>query len=289
MSEPGGESLLRSPLLEGAEPLGPNIKSVLVPESSAPLLFAMLASLAGHVGCLVAWGVWMVVGAVLVAPCRADPPPVDVTRTIEVAMVPLPRSRTAMPDRAARVAVQAGVQQAATPPPVRESDLAFLKEHPEQVQGDPELARRRDEMLAELQRQQLLEELMDAPTGAADRDATDPNGTTDYQVASSGHGTATDPELAAYIAKLRQLFQQHFHPLGALVTSNPDIECSVLIRMDDGGRITEWSVVKSSGNMAYDTAAERAVQEVGVVPLPPEKYLAHMAEGYTVKFTPPGR
>ena len=139
--------------------------------------------------------------------------------------------------------------------------------------------------MAELQRQKMLEDLM-APTGPVDRDATSPDGHADLTLNPGGVNRA-DPEYAAYIAKLVRLFQQHFKPLGAVTEGRPDLVCSVFITVDPAtGRVRSWEIVKSSGIDSYDAAAERAVAQVGTIPLPPERFRADVADGYTINLRP---
>ena len=54
--------------------------------------------------------------------------------------------------------------------------------------------------------------------------------------------------------------------------------------MDESGRITRSDVRKSSGVTAYDAAAQRAVDAITVIPLPPEKFRDRMGQGYDIRF-----
>lgn len=257
----------------------PVVRSVLAPERQS-LLAHLGCSTAVHGGAL---------GAVLLASfvgqfCTPSKPIVD--RSIEVSMVVLPRAERAVPDRAQRAAVQAGSEPAPAPKPIRESDLTIHKEEAKDA-GTSDATRQREAMLAELERQALVENLL-APDGAVDRDATDPNSTSDLALNAMGTASRGDPEFAAYVARVQQIFMKNFRPLAAITRDNAGLVCSVRITVDPAnGRILEWAVAKSSGIVAFDAAAERAVQDVGTIPLPPPHYRPLVAEGYEVNFRPP--
>lgn len=257
-------------------------RTVLEPESQS-LLPGLGCSVFVHGG---------VVGASLLftlftTHCGSTRPLIDPDRAMEVAVVSLPRSQTNVPDRAQRAPVPKGsdapTKSKAEPPPVQ-SDLAFKTPEAEETAGTDDA---REQMLAELERQKLLNDLM-APTGAVDRNATDPNSTHDMDIGTAGAANRGDPEFAAYIAKVQQLFMQAFKPLGAVTADNPNLVCKVYVTVDPGtGRIRSWEVIESSGIDSFDAAAERAVAEVGTIPLPPEKFLELVQDGYAVNFRPP--
>ncbi len=219
--------------------------------------------------------------------CGPSKPVLDLDRTMEVSMAVLPKSKLNVPERASRAPKPQGSKAEApkSDAPPNPSDLVIHKEEaPDNAGEDSAL---RDQMMADLERQRLLEDLM-APEGTVDRDASDPNSTSDVAINAEGAAASGDPEFAAYIAKLQQLFKQHFKPLGAITAANPDLMTKIAIQVDPGsGRVLSWSVAVPSGVPAYDAAAERAVAAVGSIPLPPEKYVSLMAEGYTMEFVPP--
>lgn len=219
-------------------------------------------------------------------------PLVDPDQAIEVSMVVLPKSRNALPDRAMRAPTEAGAlaptEVSPDEAPVRESDLAFPSPVPE-PKGDPNADLRREEMMAEMERERLLQDLS-APTGEYDRDATDPNGVGDLAMNTGAQGDPADPEYARYIMQLQQLFMQHFRPLPGIAQANPGIRAEVFVLVDpETGVVRESRFKKSSNNEAYDRAAELAVQEVGTIPLPPEKYRHLAKSGYVIQFDPPRR
>jgi TonB family protein len=266
----------------------PEVRSPLASDWRAWLNLApaVLASLVAHVGLVLTvivvswlWG--------LIFPERALIDPDD---SIEVSMVVLPKSRNALPDKAMRAPHEAGDvapdQVSPEEAPVRESDLTLDAPAP-QPKGDPDADRQRDEMLREMERQKLLQDLT-AATGEYDQDASDPNSTADFALNTGAQGDPADPEYAKYIMQLQQLFMQHFRPLPGIGQSNPGIRADMALVVDlESGAVTEYRIKKSSGNEAYDRAAELAVQEVPSIPLPPEKY-RHLAKGgYVIQFTPP--
>lgn len=259
-------------------------RTVLDPERQS-LLLPLAVSIAAHVGVAVTAFVITVIAGYL-APKK---PVIDVDRTMSVSMVSLPKSKSNMPERASRTPDQAaGTATPDAPTPVRESDLAFQTDTPEPVKGDPNADKKREEMLAEFKRQQMLEDLS-APIGTTNRSASDPNGTGDFAM-SGTVGDVNDPEYARYIRQIQQLFMQHFQPLASIAQANPDIVCTVQIQVDPAtGQVTSYEITKGSGNASYDSAAERATQAVPKIPLPPAKYVGLLSQGYEVNFRPPNR
>ncbi len=252
-----------------------------------PLLGPVLVSLGVHA----AMGSFLLVAgaiALFEAPAR---PIIDPNDTLEVAMVSAPKSDKALPELAMRAPRPAGEVAPkapdAPPPPVpqRESDLAFNQPKPEpKPVGRPDVPR--DMTTA---RAAALDDLMsgleDAPIGPRDRSASDPNGVAGAP-ASSRSGGKGDPELAAYIQRIRKDFQRNFHPLPAVVQANPKLKCTVRVQVDSSGRILGQQVSKPSGNPSYDRAAVAAVEALKVITPPPEKFRALALEGYEIEFVP---
>lgn len=257
-------------------------RTVLVPDRQS-LLPGLGCSVFIHGGVLITAALFTLV----TTHCGSGRPPIDLDKSMEVSMVVLPKSERSVPDRASRAPVPRGTTAKTPdqPTPANVSDLTFENEDAQEDAGVDSAAR--DQLMAELKRQQLLDDLM-APTGPQDRNATDPNSTSDLAINAAGAGARGDPEFAAYIAKVQRIFMENFKPLGAITADNPDLVCRVFIIVEpDTGRVLSYEVSKSSGIPAYDAAAERAVAEVQTIPLPPEKYLALAAEGYAVNFRPP--
>ncbi len=244
-------------------------------------------SLLPGIGCSVVLHVGLVLTAVLFsalsAHCGASRPIVDLDRTMEVSLIAA--SDLSVPERATRAPVPRGAEQpvpkpAEVEPPPVQSDLAYHTDEAETHEGTDS----RDAALEELERQRLLEELMNAPEGTTNRRATDPNGTGDITI-NPGAAAAGDPEYAAYIAKVQSIFMQHFKPLAAITEDRPDLVCKVHIEVDpDTMAVLSYAVVQSSGVSAYDAAAERAAAAVTSLPPPPERYRALLAGGYTMNF-----
>lgn len=256
-----------------------------------PLFGYVGLSVAGH-------GALLVLGLVVTLTgrgCSPAAPLVDPDRALEVSLVVLPKSESAMPDRAQRAPTPPAAEQPkpeAEPPPEpppKASDLVIHTEEPEPAPPEgPTDEDRRRELMAELERQRLLAELASAPTGPVDRDASDPDSTTHESINALGPGGRGDPELARYESEIQQLFMKHFHPLAAITQSNPDLVTRIMVRVDpSSGVIRSWEIVEGSGVPAYDAAAERAVAAVKQIPLPPEAYLGLVEKGYVVNFRAP--
>lgn len=241
-------------------------RSALVPESQS-LVLPFLAALIGHVGVIGFLSLVM-----LLASFRRGPI-LDPNEIMEVSMVVLPKTEARMPERATRAPVPSGEEVPNTPqpkPPV-ESDLAVHQEDAPKTEGAPDQTDRRDDIMKEIRRKQLLADAA-ADIGATDRDASDPDSTTDQAVNTGGAGAAADPELARWVQQVREKFMANFHPLPTIVSANPNIECTVAVRIDESGAVLARDLHKASGNPSYDAAAQRAADAVDQVPPPPEKY-----------------
>jgi hypothetical protein len=202
---------------------------------------------------------------------------------MEVSMVVIPKSKTDMVHRATKAPVAAGAKTEALAPdaPANPSDMKFKTEDAREAKGDE---RAKD---TDADRRRLLLALMtsDAPEGVVDQVASDPDSESDVAINATGTGTATDPELARYVASIEALFKKNFFPLPTILISNPDIMCEVAVTFDlSTGKLTGYNITKPSENASYDGAAERAVQAVTKVPLPPEKYKARFTDGYLVRY-----
>lgn len=250
-----------------------------------PLWLPFAVSFVGHVGVIVV----SLAASALVSTCSSNEPIIQ--DALEVSVVALPKSKTNVPDKATRAAVQAG-NDAPTPapePPPVESDLAFEQPKPVPKPGPTDADRRkRDEQMRQLERERLMEDLM-AADGAADRDATDPNSDSEVGINVNGRGASkADPEYVAWVAKVQKLMMTNFHPLSAITSKNPGLRARVLLTVDPtSGRILSREVQNSSGIPAFDAAATRAVDQVGTIPLPPDAWLPLLSSGLAIDFTPP--
>jgi TonB family protein len=241
-------------------------RSALIPERQS-LVLPFMAALVGHVGVALMLSLLM-----LLAGLRRGPI-LDPNDIMEVSMVVLPKTESRMPERATRAPVPRGEDTPTAPqpkPPV-ESDLAVVQPDAPKAEGSPDHSDRRTELMKELRRKQLLADAA-ADIGAVDREASDPDSTTDQAVNTGGSGAAADPELALWVQKVREKFMANFHPLPTIVSANPNIEATVAVRIDEAGNVLSRSMHKPSGNPSYDAAAERAADAVTQVPPPPEKY-----------------
>ena len=249
-----------------------------------PIFWPMLLSVTGH-GAMVFVGI---TSTLLMSHCNARKPIIDPQKSIEVAMVVLPKAKTRMPDRAARAKVPKGTspKPAPQPPPVRESDLAIHKPDVAPKAGQPDRTADRDAALKNLMRENLLENLL-APDGPRDRDATDPDSEATEAINALGPGVRADPEYAKYIGKIQALFMRNFKPLDAVVSQQPNLECVIHVSVDDSGKVKRQKVVEPSGNPSFDASATAAAAAVTQVPLPPDRFRALMTQGYTIKFHPP--
>ena len=249
-----------------------------------PLLWPTVVSVFGH-GTVLIFGL---ASSLLMSHCGPKKPIIDPDKSIQVSMVVLPKSKHRMPDRAARAKVPKGQAKKPNPQPrpIRESDLTVHKPEVAPKAGNPNRSADRDAALKDLMRENLLENLL-APDGPRDRDATDPDSDATESINALGPGVRSDPEYAKYIGKVQALFMKNFKPLDAVVSGQPDLVCVVHVTVDSSGRVTGQQVVEPSGNPSFDASASAAAAAVTADPLPPERFLALMAQGYTIKFHPP--
>ncbi|TNE89653.1 MAG: TonB family protein [Deltaproteobacteria bacterium] len=241
-------------------------KSALIPEKQS-LALPFVASVVGH------FGVALIVGVLTLLANMARGPILDPNDVMEVSMVVLPKSEK-MPERATRAPVPKGEQvpdPTPQPKPPVESDLKFETEEAPKAEGTPDRSADREALMRELKRKQLLDAAA-ADVGPVDRDATDPDSTSDEAINTGGSGAAADPELAKWVVKVREIFAKDFRPLPTIVSANPNIRCVMLVKIDGDGNVLARQMHEPSGNASYDGAAERAAAAVSKVPPPPEKY-----------------
>jgi hypothetical protein len=266
--------------------LGPDAASNPLAFERQPLLAYMGCSVLFHIGTVVvAWvgglGWAALYGGMMMLPFCKDPP----KQSIEVAVYSaLPKTDKKVPERAARVKRAEGKEsKVVEPPPVKQSDLAIQKPEP-QPEGNVEKVDRQA-MLDEIERNRMLEELLNAPEGTQDRNQTDPNGVEGLETAVLGAAAMGDPEYARWIAQIQRLMMSHFRPL---TQGRTDLKSEVVLWVDpETGDIERWEVRTPSGVLAFDSAAESAVAATGQIPLPPEKYRPLLPEGISVEFVPP--
>lgn len=247
---------------------------------------AMFGSVAVHVAGVATLLLLTVISGVFAAlfPFCARREPV-VRDSIEVSMVALPKSERNVPDRLARTSRATGEDLPMDElPPVEQSDL-LIRKPDAPVQGGNTEDALREQMVTQMERDRLLDDLIDAPEGTIDRNRTSPDGQLDLDIAVLAAGAPGDPEYQRWIAEVMQILMPLFRPL---TQGRTDLACLVNIQMDPAtGAILEWEVVSPSGVTSFDAAAERAVQDAGSLPLPPEKYLPMLPEGVGIRFVPP--
>ncbi len=215
--------------------------------------------------------------------CNPDPGAFfDPDEVMEVSMVALPRSAGRLPDRATR----------APPPAQGPQDPNQMRfEDPEQQVEEEQTPVRdntdsRRDLLASLRRQQLVDNLADAPLGEQNRSATDPDSTLSMEEAfGSGTGTAMDPEAARYLMELRQNLLPLWNPLPRIIEDNPGIFTVVDVFLDDSGSVRKSGVYQSSGSDSFDQACVRAVVKASRLPLPPDRFRFETPKGVQIRVT----
>lgn len=243
-----------------------------------------------YVGCSVLFHVGVIVAAWVGGALMTwlfEPAPRPKPEVIEV-FAALPKSRLNVPERASVAPRLSGeVKPTEAPkelPPVKESDLVIHKEVPKN-EGNTDDDRKRQEVLDAIERNRLIEQLMNAPEGKNDRMQTDPNGVEGLETAVIGAAAKGDPEYAKWVARVQRQMMSHFHPLAQ---GRTDIKCRVTLQVDPtSGAILGSEVTTPSGVLAFDQAAISAVNADPTIPLPPEKYLPLLADGVTIEFVPP--
>ncbi|GDX78773.1 hypothetical protein LBMAG42_05840 [Deltaproteobacteria bacterium] len=189
--------------------------------------------------------------------------------TIIVEMMGPPTEASRMPQKAERApdVASGNPEPDAVQPPPNPSELALPTD--EKQKGD-EKSTAREDLVAELRKQQLLKDLS-APEGTVDRIATSAD--------SSEGGGATaqagvrDPELAKWVKDAQAALAKNFHPLPAWCAASNSIRASAAAPVAGSGAITDDAVmVDSSHNASYDAACLRAFSTTGQLPPLPTKY-----------------
>lgn len=189
--------------------------------------------------------------------------------TIIVEMMGPATQASRMPQKAERApdVASGNPEPDAVQPPPNPSELALPTD--EKQKGD-EKSTARDDLMAELRKQQLLKDLS-APEGTVDRLATSPD-------ASDGGGVSAqagvrDPELAKWVKGANALLAKNFHPLPTWCSANSTLSASAAAPVDGSGAITDEAVIAtSSGNPSFDAACIRAFATTGRLPPLPSKY-----------------
>lgn len=232
-----------------------------------PTAISVLLHVGAVVGAMLARGIGAVM--IMLFPwCASNPEPL-LDNSIEVAVVSLPKSKTALPDRASRAptprkAPKKEVAPVPEPPPVKQSDLAVRTKKPAPEPSDPDSSNERADALAEILRQDALSDL-DAPEGPTNQLPTSPDGVGD-EVIGSGVGAMGDPEMARWYGKVKALYQAEFNPIG----NRTDLVATGRIKFDPNtGQVISSELVKSSGVLGFDASARSALARIRSIPPPP--------------------
>ena len=208
-------------------------------------------------------------------------PVLDVDNTLEVSMVSLPKSPTSMVHKAEQAPLATGKDSPSPrPKPIRESDLTMSTFAPDPEPGNTTRSSRMDDLLRKAKMQELLES--DAALGTTNRAASDPDANSDVAINTHSSGLRSDPELARYVDSIQRIFRDRFEEIPAI--DKPEMRCKVHFRADlkTGKIISRPKLKVKSGNLSFDSRCMRAVEGVGQVPTPPEKFHGHFTDGYVI-------
>ena len=254
-------------------------RTALEPERQA-ILVPVVLSFFGH---LLVITVFFIGSIALDLLARWTKPVEDPPQHIEVALVSLPKSVRAMPEKATRAPRKQGNPKPVPSVARNPSDLVHHDDVVEEEVGtsDPSI----DDLLADLDVAEALASLDAAPLGRSDRSATSAD--SEATETFSGVGANADPILVRYRQRIESIFRKNFNPLRSVVDQNPGISAEVAVQIDTvTGRVLGFTMTRSSGNPSYDAAAERAVRAVSEVPPPPEKYRHLFESGFAVLYEP---
>lgn len=89
-------------------------------------------------------------------------------------------------------------------------------------------------------------------------------------------------EIQKYQIRIARAIENKFNRLGL----EDGLSCVILIRMIEGGKVVEASIVKSSGNDLFDKRAESAVYKASPLPVPDETRLFEKLRNIRFTFEP---
>jgi len=207
--------------------------------------------------------------------CSERPPLID--GSVEVYSVDQLPKRLDVPDKAERARrrdkPEVPAPKKPAPEPVKESDLVVKREVPE-PEGNTEEEIARQQAIEQLLRDEALADVLtDAPEGEVDRLPTDPDGAVgaDPTLAVLSARAQGDAEFSRWKSDVVRELRARFKPVG----ENAGLETIVQVWFDPRtGRISRWAISRPSGVMAFDRAAERAIEAAGAIPRPPPAYEA---------------
>lgn len=209
-----------------------------------------------------------------IAKCAEGPPPIKSEDVMMISMAGPIKQTTAMPQKAERAPPPAAGTPTPTsePPPPRQSDMAIKTPDAPTQKGDPKADKLRDEMLAEMRRRSMLQD-MEAPIGKVDRQASSPDGTADPSEASAGSGAPSNAELSKWAAAARRMINPNWHPILSICQANPSLATVIRVSVDGSGNfLAEPAVKTGSSNTSLDGSALRAVQTTGKLPPTPASH-----------------
>ena len=218
---------------------------------------------------LAGFGHVAVFGVVAISQCGAKPAPLfrpEDAIIVQLAGPPAVQSR--MPQKAERAPdVVKGAASAEAPPPPNPSELSLPTDKP--VKGSEKADVKRDALMEELRREELLKDLS-AEVGKVDRARTGDNQSSDGATSQSG---VVDAQLAKWIREAQPMLDKNFHPLPAICAANPGLMAlaSAPTRAD-GTIIGEATLQTSSKNASFDATCLRAFTSTGRLPPTPPNH-----------------
>ncbi|GEM_PF-5585266 len=239
---------------------GEDRRTLLRPEPFRPGL-ALPLSVLGHVA--VFGGLWAFSGRAPSAQPLIDPQDV-----VEVSLVSLPSPKAAVPQKAMRKATPPPPPRAdPVPKAIADPDIAPLDTEPP-PDAKQERDARREELMRQMKREALLDDLRAAPEGPQDQSATPSAG--DQTETGSGQQALGDAERARYSEQVRQVFYRDFSPL----QDQPGLAAVAWVWVDAQGKVLRHRIQTPSGDGSFDAAVERAIRLVSDVPAPPSELVA---------------
>jgi len=97
---------------------------------------------------------------------------------------------------------------------------------------------------------------------------------------------AAESELARYEGLIRQKVERNWQ---RPVSWSRGMECIVRVRLVPTGVVISATVIRSSGNLAFDRSVENAVQKASPLPLPEDKTLFEHFRELELRFRPEGQ
>jgi TonB family protein len=95
------------------------------------------------------------------------------------------------------------------------------------------------------------------------------------QSADSAAKKSAEPQgmdLAGYMKECRTAVFAHFNPPKGVIKQQRDVEVTFVVAVDLDGSILNLSVPQRSGFKSFDAAALKALNKVGKLPPPPERW-----------------